>query len=77
VLMWVVAGLLPVLVLSTKKVTLPKTAGVTFLVLYLLFGLHQLSGAIRSRQWSDIVAFGLVPALLLLASAITYSIYAY
>jgi hypothetical protein len=35
--------------------------------MYSLFGAFQLLVAIRQRQWSDITAFGIVPALFLVA----------
>lgn len=73
VMLWCVAGLLPVLVTSARAPNVKNVSGLAFASMYAIYGLVQLRAAIRRRQWSDILMFGAVPIAMCVACAILLS----
>jgi len=73
-MLWALAFLLPFLVSSHRVTSAPNLTGIAFVVMYALFGVVQLVAVIRRRSWSDIAAFGIVPALFLAAGVVVEAI---
>jgi hypothetical protein len=48
--------------------------GLSLATMYTIYGLVQLQAAIRKRQWSDIIAFGVVPVAFSLACTIAMAV---
>lgn len=70
VMLWLAGGLLPVLVVSARKPSVSNIGGLAFAFTYALYGISALRVAVRERQWSDIIVFGVVPATLLIISIV-------
>ena len=70
VFLWCAAGLLPVLIASVRVPTVKNMTGLVLASMYMVYGLVQLQAAIRKRQRSDIIVFGVVPVTLAVACTI-------